>query len=328
MTQQAAVDQAFNWEDPSHEALWWMRDQMHFPRPLHPYTASVERAAMASGCTAGFQTLGVPMRMHIATLLGYQYAAAEMLDPDREAWMPAVQANVMERLAGLLGRWRDTWLPEVLSLNGRLRDFAYASASAAELIAQIDESVRIRERSWDIHMQVTAPVVVIADEFANQWEAAFGPERRDEALALLQGFANKTMEAGAALWKLSREALVAPDVAKLILDTPVKRIAPLLGTTDAGRAFREKLDVYLRTYGWRSGAFDYADPAWIEDPSVVLSTLRDFLRQPEDADPARHAAHAAAERQALEARVGPEIDALPQGPILRTMLTFAHHLVT
>jgi pyruvate,water dikinase len=139
----------------------------------------------------------------------------------------------------------------------------------------------------------------------------------------MQGFPNKTVEAGAELWKLSREALALPAVAKLIAGTPVRRIVALLGTTDEGRAFLDKLRAYLDAYGWRSGGFEYADPAWIEDPSVALSTLRDYMRQSDEHDPSLITARAAAERGALLARVGPEIDALPQGPLLRMMVQFA-----
>jgi pyruvate,water dikinase len=131
------------------------------------------------------------------------------------------------------------------------------------------------------------------------------------------------MESGAELWKLSREALAVPEVARLIMETPVKRIVPLLGTTDAGRAFKQKLDAFFETYGWRTGAFEHAEPAWIEDPSVPLITLRDFMRSPEDADPAGKEAHAAEERDELLARVSTEIDAAPDGPMLRLVLGLA-----
>jgi hypothetical protein len=234
-----------------------------------------------------------------------------------------VQAQAIERLTGLLDRWRDTYLPEVLDINARIRDFDYAGASTAALIAQIDDALALRERQFDIHMLVVAPVTFAASELSNMWEQVFGPERRHEPLVLLQGFPNKTMESGTELWKLSREALAVPEVARLILESPVRRIVPLLGTTEAGRAFKVKLDTFLEAYGWRAGAFELADPSWIEDPSIALTTLRDFMRGPEDGDPALKAQHAARERDEMLARVSEEIDAAPAGPMLRLLLGFA-----
>ena len=319
---------AIAWPEPGYEDLSWVWDQMHFPRPATPYSASLDCPAMGAGVTTASRSLGLPLRVVVCNIGGYNYGATDLLDSDFDAWMPQVQTTVMGRLDGLLDRWHDTWLPEVQQLNGRLREFDYAGASTAGLIAQIDESRRIRERAWDIHMQVVVPITLVAGELENVWEAAFGAERGGEALALLQGFPNKTMEAGAALWALSREALAAPAVAKLIAETPVRRIVPLLATTDDGRAFKAKLDAYLEAYGWRSGAFEFADAAWIEDPSMAIATMRDYLKQPDDTDPARRAARAAAERDELFARVSPEIDAAPNGALLRGMLPLAQQYLT
>jgi pyruvate,water dikinase len=139
----------------------------------------------------------------------------------------------------------------------------------------------------------------------------------------MQGYPNKTVEAGAELWKLSRAAQAVPAVAKLIAETPLKRILPLLRTSEEGRGFLAQLDAYLDAYGWRSGGFEYADAPWVEEPSVALLTLRDYMRQPDEHDPSLTTERAAAEREAVLARVAPEIDALPQGPILRLMIQFA-----
>jgi pyruvate,water dikinase len=326
MTQETTIEEATGavaWAEPHYARLWWTWDQMHFPRPSTPYTASIECHAMSRGSSAGFQSLGARVSMVLTQIDGYMYEAVDIIDPNFDEWMPEAQANIVPALTGLLDRWRDEYLPEVMAINTRLRDFDYDAATAAELIAMIDESIAARERQWDIHMRVVVPVTFVASELRRQWDAAFGPERADEPLTLMQGFANKTIEAGAELWKLSREALAAPAVAQVIAETPLRRIVPLLGTTDDGRAFLRRLDAYLFEYGWRSGGFEYADAPWIEDPCVALSTLRDYMRQPDGADPSLVTARAAAEREALYARVAPEIDALPQGPILKMMVEFA-----
>ena len=309
------------------ERLWWIRDQMHFPRPMCPYTISVEVPAMSSGASKGFRSYGIPASFLLANFDGYNYNAVEFDSTDVAAWLPAVQTAVIGRLNGLLDEWHGTMLPEVMRHNRRLRDFDYAGASTDELIAQIDESRRIRERLWDLHMQVVIPVLFAANELANVWGVAFGEDRRDESALLFTGHANKTVEAGVALWKLSRDARALPGVAELIAVTPLKRIVPLLGTTDAGRAFKAKLDAYLDEYGWRTGAFEYADPPQIDDPTIPLATLRDFLAEPDDRDPGLRTAQAARERDALLDRLGPEIDAHPAGPMLRMLIAACQQYV-
>lgn len=310
------------WRTAADAQLWWTREQMHFPRACCPYTASIECPAMSAGASTALAALGLPVRYHLANYDGYNYNAVE-LTADPSAAIPELQARIISELQGLLERWQTVYLPEVMQLNGRLRDFAYDSATTEELIAQVRWSAQQRERQWEIHMRAVMPVMIAAGELGNQWEAAFGADRREEALALLQGYPNKTVEAAAALWQLSREALASPEVSRLLTDTPPRRTAALLSTSEAGRAFKSRLDAHLREYGWRSGGFEYADPAWVEDPTVALSTLRAFMRQPDEQDPGLVEARAAAAREELLARVEPEIDALATGPILRLMLAAA-----
>lgn len=326
MTQETTLQpivEGVDWPEPDYAQLWWSWDQMHWPRPLCPYTASLDCGAMSRGATRGIEALGLPARYLIANYGGYNYGTIHLLDTDLAAWMPDAQARIVGELNGLLDKWRGVYLPEVMELNARLRDFDYAVASTEELVAQLRWSVEQRERQWEIHMRAVIPVMFAAGELGNQWEAAFGAERRDESLLLLQGYPNKTVESAAELWKLSRAALAVPEVARLLLESPPKRIVALLGTTDAGRAFKAKLDAYLREYGWRTGGFDFSDPAWIEDPGVALTTLRDFMRQPDDRDPARLEARSAAEREELLAKVGPEVDALETGPFLRLLIALS-----
>jgi hypothetical protein len=73
---------------PGWERLWWTRDQMHFPRPVYPYTMSTECGTMSRGFTTGFQTLGVPIRYVCANFGGYNYFAVEFLNPNSDEWMP------------------------------------------------------------------------------------------------------------------------------------------------------------------------------------------------------------------------------------------------
>lgn len=317
------IVEGIDWPEPGYAQFWWSWDQMHFPRPSCPYTASIECGAMSRGSTKGIDALGLPGRYLIANYGGYNYGTIHLLDTDLAAWMPAAQARIVGELNGLLEKWRNVYLPEVMELNARLRDFDYGAASTEELAAQIRWSVEQRERQWEIHMRAVVPVMFAAGELGNQWEAAFGAARRAESLLLLQGFPNKTVEAAAELWKLSRQALALPEVARLLLESPLKRIMALLGTTEAGRAFKEKLDAYLREYGWRTGGFELADPAWIEEPGVALTALRDFMRQPNEMDPAKLEARSAAERDELLAKVGPEVDALEGGPFLRLLIALS-----
>lgn len=317
----------FEWKRPEDAELWWGWDQMHFPRPMYPYTASVECVAMSRGCTTAFQRFGMPITMHLTTLGGYGYQATEFHNLNPDNFLPKLRENIVTAVNGLMDRWQGEYLPEVMGLNAHLRDYDYAATSDEGLIAEIENSAVTRERLWDIHMQVVMPVILVAGVFGDMWEQAFGAERRFESLLLLQGFPNKTIEAGAELWKLSRLAMASPIVADIVANKPLQQIAARLTASEEGRAFRDQLYAYLEEYGWRSGAMEYADTPWIDDPAIAISTIREFMTQPDEMDPARLAERAAAERDEVLARVSAEIDALPQGPIIRSMIPWVQQYV-
>ncbi len=317
----------FDWKRPEDANLWWTWDQMHFPRPMYPYTASVECVAMPRGCTTALQRFGTPITMRMTTFHGYAYGANEFHDLNPDNFLPKLRENIVTAVNGLMDRWQSDYLPEVMALNAHLRDYDYASAADDELIAEIEKSAVTRERLWDIHMQVVMPVILVAGVFGDMWEQAFGAKRRFESLLLLQGFPNKTIEAGAELWKLSRLAMATPLVADIITNKPLQQIAARLTASEEGRAFRDQLYAYLQEYGWRSGAMEYADTPWIEDPAIAISTIRDFMTQPDEMDPAQLAERAAAERDEVLARVSAEIDALPQGPVIRSMIPWVQQYV-
>ena len=58
-----------------------------------------------------------------------------------------------------------------------------------------------------------------------------------------------------------------------------------LERSDEGRNFLREFRAYLDEFGWRSEAFELADPTWREDPTVPLNTLQGYISLDEDADP-------------------------------------------
>jgi transcriptional regulator with XRE-family HTH domain len=74
-----------------------------------------------------------------------------------------------------------------------------------------------------------------------------------DAYRLLQGFPNKTVESGLALWQLSRQALGVASVRKVLQDT--------LDLTSEGRVFLGRLREYLETWGQRGDRWGWSFPA-------------------------------------------------------------------
>jgi pyruvate,water dikinase len=314
------------WPDPSYEAQFWTWDQMHQPHPLTPLTATYEVPAFAEGSSRGFRALRMPMELHTCVVNTYAYQSIQFTAETTgfpPPWWGDVEQEFASRLPGLHKAWQDTWLPEVTSINDRLRTFDYAHAPDAGLLAFIDEAHEMRKRAWDTHMQVVMPVMGAASRFAETYEQFLGKPDGHEPYLLLQGFENMSMESGKALWRVSRRALADPDVARTIAETPRERIAVELQRSEAGRAFWIQFEAYLHEYGWRSDAFELADPAWAEEPAIPLAALRDYLTAPDEADPAVQEQRCREEREELTRDCLERLDGHEGRPLFELLLGIA-----
>ena len=73
--------------------------------------------------------------------------------------------------------------------------------------------------------------------FDELYEELFGKGRVLEAYVLLQGFGNKTMDGGKALWELSRKALTSPEVRSALEENAAAEVPAALERSAEGRAF-------------------------------------------------------------------------------------------
>ncbi|MGE5596053.1 MAG: PEP-utilizing enzyme, partial [Hyphomicrobiales bacterium] len=144
---------------------------------------------------------------------------------------------------------------------------------------------------------------------------------------LLQGFDNKSVEMGHALWELSRWIRATPGLAGAVNAAVVRDGQLELGGHPAAGEFRERWAQFLETYGWRSDVFmEMGHPSWREDPSSALVQLKHYLGKPDDQDPFIAHARQAAERDRLAAELESK---LPEElrPQFRGMLMMAQQYI-
>ena len=117
-----------------------------------------------------------------------------------------------QRAPRVLQDWENVYLPEVMTLNDRLRHYPYQEAGLKDLAAFMDEARAIRDRQWELHFLAVLPVAGAAGQFAQLYEETFGQPENNEHYQMLQGFPNKSVEAGQALYDLAQEAKSVPQV--------------------------------------------------------------------------------------------------------------------
>ena len=59
------------WPDPAMESFYWTWDQVHFPHPVTPLTATLELPSFAEGSTRGFQAGALPLTYCVLPINGY-----------------------------------------------------------------------------------------------------------------------------------------------------------------------------------------------------------------------------------------------------------------
>ena len=306
-----------DWDDPREAGYLWFFDRMHAPEPVSAADAESFRFAYDHGTTAAAAAYELPLRAVSRRINTYLYAALVPLDlPPEEAAARGQRsgARIDAAMAGLGERWRGEFLPEVRRSLAAWEALDLASAPLPELIRRFDEGLAVTERLYEIHMLVWFPMMIAISSFDDLYRDLFGrgePAGAFDAYRLLQGFENKTVEGGRALWQLSRRALAAPAVRAALEECAAADVPAALERTPEGLAFLADLGRYLAAWGQRGDRWGWSYPTWVEDPAPVLKNLQDFVAQP-DRDLEAELATQAAERELLVAAARERLQGFPR----------------
>ena len=281
----AKTDDAFpvEWEDPGDAECAWQFDPVHTPEPVPVLSYDLNTGPFVKGF--GWSR---------PTQVNY-YVYFEVR-PVPEAVQRATAAPDLDRLRDGVRKWPNEILPEVLRYTEHYRTTDFAALSDDALASEIERLPAERERCGLLHTQVLIPYSMAMNElFRVHRELTGGDDLA--ALRLVQGYGNKSVEAGAALQALSELVRRMPAVRARLLDRdgdPAADTIAALESQPDGQPFVDAFREYLDEWGWRSGG-EFAERTWVEDPEVPLAMLRAYL-ETEGYD------HAAEQRRLAEER--------------------------
>jgi phosphohistidine swiveling domain-containing protein len=296
------------WEQPGEEQLFWQQDRMHFPDPFVPLAESLFIGIIYEHCFnyAG-DRLDFPIRFRPQTQNGYMYqtilpkaaSPEEMEELGRKA-----QETLMAGMPTLRARFKDEFLPEVEEHIAAIQAMDLDSPMPEQLRTYVDEAVQRARRLWEIHFLLALPAMPPISIFEDMYRDLFGAESGLAAYTLLQGEHTLITETGLALWRLSRQALQIPEVRRVLEEEASADVIPALEQTEEGRAFLADLRAYLETYGKRSSsALVFDEVTWLEDPTPVITMLKDYVGQPDrDLEAEQEEQRAERERAIADAR--------------------------
>src|SRR3989442_1365080 len=197
---------------------------MHWPHGLSPLSATMDVPAFGRGLAQAAQELCMPFRtLTFKPVNHYVYTNAEPWSDDpsqMEQRMQQTQVQMMKHIPGLLDRWYTEYEPEVRAINDETLNGDYAKLGDRDLSALLERLIEKREREGLLHFLAVFPAMGAVIFFQDVYKNLFGPAPAGEPLQLLQGFPNKSVEAGDGLWHLSQEARRRPRGMTVVRDVP------------------------------------------------------------------------------------------------------------
>ena len=325
-------DFPITWEEPSDPEVSWEWDDMHMPFALAPLAADYVRV-LGLGFNQCYELFGdFPQRWHCRVWNGYAFFGHQRNVPDSD-WeaLSARWLQVMRARADVTeAYWTDEVLPEIKSIDARIRAFPVESLGAAELAAAWDEAWQLIGRLWQIHFNVILGPYTILEELADVYEALVTGAAPGESLRLIQGVRHELFAAESGMERLAESGAAKPAIRELLVEATcgaegqhravgVDEIAVL----DGGPAFLDELDDFLDEHGHMGQPFDDLSMAsWAEDPAIVLGELGRRLAHPPEPAEARRlrlAADADALADAVRARLAGQPDELERFEALLTL---------
>lgn len=271
---------------------FWFLD-FHWARGLTPLGMIWNEDGYSWGTQWAAEHMPLPNGRGMAQRIAGTHTYAAVIPVRNKREIAARDKRVRAYLPGFLDRFDLIWRQrrseiEVGWQSLRARDVS--ALSDEELAVMLGEARSYYRRLFEIHFEMMYPLISNYLGFRGVCRE-LGVETATVA-KFLQGYETKITETDRALWQLAADAR-ADGVAPLFTATEPHELAAALGRADGGRRWLRRLTDFLDVYGYRTaGTADVALPSWIEDPTPVLGTVAEFLRQerPHDFD----AAHAAA----------------------------------
>ena len=276
-------DVSFDLPDPSLDEYTWLLFDEHTPVAAPPLGS-----ALLTGPASAEQP-GAPRSLR---LNGYTYMRRGTAPGEGGPFGPTTLPASVEEMRA----WRSQIQPRVDSVVERLRSFDPASVSPGAWRETLDEHTGLYWGVFGpIHREAVFPAHAIARRFQELYTQRFGQERVGDAVALLQGIPNASLERAGMLWSVSRllreDTSLAASVAQ----------GGGVPESDAGREFASQMQALREAFGATGEGFVEDQPTWGESDAIPLAAIRAYAGQPDGNGPLDSARRQRERREALEA---------------------------
>ena len=194
------------WASDDEQKIPWELDLMHFNKVMPPLEGEFWGQFML-GADLAMQGFEMPLQMAAKPFNYWLYTGIFPRVPPEQMGEQTARSDevIMANVARLQERWDEEWLPEIKKHIEEWDAYDVAGASTADLHTHFTEVWAGAQRLADIHFQIVFPVYIALSLLDDLYNDLFS-DGVFESQKLVQGFDNKTLEVGRALWDLSRKA--------------------------------------------------------------------------------------------------------------------------
>lgn len=276
-------DESFpvEWKNEEEKRLFWFYDDNHVPNPVSPMYFSLH-GWWGPTLDYMYRRFGFPIgcAWNAKKINGYVYTAISPRDPQEAALIGPYYGWIMPTYAeNFLDWWQQRYLPEIKRNFEYLDTYDTKNASLQDLMVFLEEAIDIQERHFRLHwilnlaqFQASLTFQILAKELIPDVEGALLGR-------ILISLEDRNWDSVRELWKLKEEVKANPEL-KQIFDSKetASAIIPALQATPTGRAFMEKVQAYLKEYGYKPlYTHEYIYKLWVEDPTPCVETIKGYL---------------------------------------------------
>jgi pyruvate,water dikinase len=169
-------------------------------------------------------------------------------------------------------RWEtDPLLAEFITKARALEERDPKSLSWKQTIETMHESLALLPRAMELRERYLPQAIL---GFGGLWLLLALAGRSERFGALVSGVKTKTTETNQALEDLATQIRTEPALRELFHGNNPKELRAKLEASPSGPAFLERFDSFLDQYGHRETALLISQPAWKDQPEVVLEILK------------------------------------------------------
>lgn len=284
-------------------SLWeakgfWMRDNIHWPRPVRPLFVSYGLMPIEVGSTRAYEEWSVPsLKNAYLVLNGYVFQRAEPLGGETPPIMERfpflfhlwrVDPKLRRRVLGFerflkekgfenhVHAWRNIWEPEAQKRLEPIRNFDRLNANLEELADHLDQCYYYLCWSWNPHIKVVMIGMYVRERWVEVCKRLLNLTEF-EAYELVQINDPAVFNITNRLLMMARLAAADPAVSDYLSLPNEEAIQKLSDTW-----FKKEFDQFLEDEGDRPADSFELEATWREMPEMVIGIIKGLKDSDDD----------------------------------------------